>query len=66
MDLWSGLQPKWLKASTLSADWWHIDMRDLVVNDPWRRSSSSYSNCAAEACHHEIAHIDVPQSALFV
>ncbi|MBO0694834.1 MAG: TonB-dependent receptor plug domain-containing protein [Verrucomicrobia bacterium] len=24
--------PKWLKGLTLSADWWHIDMRDLVVN----------------------------------
>jgi iron complex outermembrane recepter protein len=24
--------PKWLKGLTLSADWWHIDMRSLVVN----------------------------------
>ena len=24
--------PKWLKGLTMSADFWHIDMRDLVVN----------------------------------
>jgi iron complex outermembrane receptor protein len=24
--------PKWIKGLTLSADWWHIDMRSLVVN----------------------------------
>jgi TonB dependent receptor len=23
--------PKWLKGMTLSADWWHIDMRDIVA-----------------------------------
>jgi iron complex outermembrane receptor protein len=23
--------PKWLKGLTLSADWWHIDMRDIVA-----------------------------------
>jgi iron complex outermembrane receptor protein len=23
--------PKWLKGLTLSADWWHIDMRDIVT-----------------------------------
>src|SRR5579884_14708 len=23
--------PKWIKGLTLSADWWHIDMRDLVA-----------------------------------
>jgi iron complex outermembrane receptor protein len=23
--------PKWVKGLTLSADWWHIDMRDIVV-----------------------------------
>src|SRR5262249_39761550 len=23
--------PKWLKGMTLSADWWHIDMRDIVT-----------------------------------
>src|SRR5207237_7603102 len=23
--------PKWIKGLTLSADWWHIDMRDIVV-----------------------------------
>src|SRR5437899_2787553 len=23
--------PKWLKCLTLSADWWHIDMRDIVT-----------------------------------
>src|SRR6266705_2783330 len=23
--------PKWIKGLTLSADWWHIDMRDLVT-----------------------------------
>src|SRR4029434_7420392 len=22
--------PKWIKVLTLSADWWHIDMRDIV------------------------------------
>ena len=22
--------PKWLKGLTLSADWWHIDMRSLI------------------------------------
>jgi iron complex outermembrane receptor protein len=26
--VWS---PKWLKGLTLSADWWHIDMRDIVT-----------------------------------
>jgi iron complex outermembrane recepter protein len=24
--------PKWIKGLTLSADWWHIDMRDIVSN----------------------------------
>ena len=24
--------PKWIKGLTLSADWWHIDMRDIVAN----------------------------------
>jgi iron complex outermembrane recepter protein len=24
--------PKWLKGLTLSADWWHIDMRDIVTS----------------------------------
>ena len=24
--------PKWIKGMTLSADWWHIDMRSLVTN----------------------------------
>ncbi len=24
--------PKWIKGLTLSADWWHIDMRSLIVN----------------------------------
>src|SRR6266446_1375022 len=24
--------PKWVKGLTLSADWWHIDMRDIVAN----------------------------------
>src|SRR5213593_197373 len=24
--------PKWVKGLTLSADWWHIDMRDIVSN----------------------------------
>jgi outer membrane receptor protein involved in Fe transport len=24
--------PKWVKGLTLSADWWHIDMRDIVTN----------------------------------
>ena len=24
--------PKWLKGFTVSADWWHIDMRDIVTN----------------------------------
>src|SRR5262249_48605291 len=23
--------PKWIKGLTLSADWWHIDMRDIVA-----------------------------------
>jgi TonB dependent receptor. len=23
--------PKWLKGFTISADWWHIDMRDIVA-----------------------------------
>src|SRR4029077_318107 len=23
--------PKWIKGMTLSADWWHIDMRDIVA-----------------------------------
>ena len=23
--------PKWVKGLTLSADWWHIDMRDIVT-----------------------------------
>ena len=23
--------PKWVKGLTLSADWWHIDMRDIVA-----------------------------------
>ena len=23
--------PKWIKGMTLSADWWHIDMRDIVT-----------------------------------
>jgi iron complex outermembrane receptor protein len=23
--------PKWIKGLTLSADWWHIDMRDIIV-----------------------------------
>jgi hypothetical protein len=23
--------PKWTKGLTLSADWWHIDMRDIVA-----------------------------------
>jgi iron complex outermembrane receptor protein len=27
--VWS---PKWVKGLTLSADWWHIDMRDIVTN----------------------------------
>jgi len=26
--VWS---PKWIKGMTLSADWWHIDMRDIVT-----------------------------------
>ena len=24
--------PKWIKGLTVSADWWHIDMRDIVVD----------------------------------
>ena len=24
--------PKWVKGLTVSADWWHIDMRDIVTN----------------------------------
>ena len=24
--------PKWVKGLTLSADWWHIDMRDIVAH----------------------------------
>src|SRR5204862_26423 len=24
--------PKWIKGMTLSADWWHIDMRDIVAS----------------------------------
>ena len=24
--------PKWIKGLTLSADWWHIDMRDIVAS----------------------------------
>ena len=24
--------PKWIKGMTLSADWWHIDMRDIVAH----------------------------------
>ena len=24
--------PKWIKGLTLSADWWHIDMRDIVTS----------------------------------
>ena len=24
--------PRWIKGLTLSADWWHIDMRDIVAN----------------------------------
>src|SRR5262249_44075565 len=23
--------PKWIKGLTLSADWWHIDMRDIIA-----------------------------------
>ena len=23
--------PKWVKGLTMSADWWHIDMRDIVA-----------------------------------
>jgi hypothetical protein len=23
--------PKWIKGLTVSADWWHIDMRDIVA-----------------------------------
>jgi hypothetical protein len=30
MDLRHVYSPKWIKGMTLSADWWHIDMRDLV------------------------------------
>ena len=26
-----GLQPKWIKGLTVSADWWHIDMRSIVA-----------------------------------
>ena len=24
--------PKWIKGLTVSADWWHIDMRDIVAS----------------------------------
>ena len=34
MDLRAVYSPKWIKGLTLSADWWHIDMRDM-----WRRSA---------------------------
>ena len=23
--------PKWIKGLTVSADWWHIDLRDIVA-----------------------------------
>ena len=30
MVLRDGLHPKWIKGLTLSADWWHIDMRSIA------------------------------------
>ena len=49
--------PKWVKGLTLSADWWHIDMRDIVATlgaqtlilentpAPRRVSHSERANC---------------------
>jgi hypothetical protein len=39
MDLRAVYSPKWLKGLTMSADWWHIDMRSIVSSLGARSSS---------------------------